>query len=95
MNGVMRLSDGNANDQPTGFLVVILLAFTYLMIGVVRGRPRVSSSGLALLQARRSPLQRASYVPQGAEIPIAVALLGGWALWLADPELASAWSIPR
>ena len=31
----------------------------------------------------------------GAELPLAVALFGAGVLWLAAPELASAWAIPR
>jgi uncharacterized protein (TIGR04222 family) len=94
--GIARLVAGLDGGHPVGFLVIALVTVAGVSLYVARRCPRTTLAGGALLSRRRrdnSSLKSSSAA--SPEIPLAVALFGTGALWIADPSFATAWGAPR
>ncbi|BEK99368.1 TIGR04222 domain-containing membrane protein [Nocardia seriolae] len=97
--GLARLVAGASTHHSVGFLVVALIV-TFIAAALMLRPPRVARRGrdtLAAEQERNLYLRPgnspaySSYGPDSAAL--AVALFGGAALWMMDPELAGAVSM--
>jgi uncharacterized protein (TIGR04222 family) len=94
--GAARIWAGVENDAPVIYLTMMVVAVAFATFWQARQRPWATARGRALVdreRERRSELSKGG--ARAAEMPMAVALFGGGALWLAEPAIASAWSVPR
>ncbi|MEJ7894850.1 MAG: TIGR04222 domain-containing membrane protein [Solirubrobacteraceae bacterium] len=93
--GGARIAAGLNNDADVGYETMMAFTVVCASVWLRLRRPWATSRGRALVAQQRrrrsSLLGRAS----GAELPTAVALFGGAALWAADPAIASTLGVPR
>jgi hypothetical protein len=73
-------------------MVVAVVAAT---VWLIRRRTTMTARGRDIVRARREDREDLRRVPLAGESAMAVALVGGGALWLADPGLASTLDVPR
>jgi uncharacterized protein (TIGR04222 family) len=95
MLGSARTFAGWENDQPILFIAIATFAVGGCTLNLAKRQTWATARGNAVLAEQR---ERTS--PDGAglgspEFPLAIALFGTGVLWLAAPQLASAWSVPR
>ncbi len=94
--GVARLGFGLVNHEPVGYLVLIdavLLLGTICLLGSI---PLTTLRGRAALKRWRRDHETPKRDPaSGGNAVLAAALFGGAALWLAEPEFAHAFAVPR
>lgn len=95
--GAARIEAGAGNGAPVGYLTVMVLAVGFATFLLWRRLRRVGTTarGQALIAQRRRRGKTLSTSAGAAEIPMAVALFGGAALWTADPAIASTLDVPR
>lgn len=93
--GAARLVAGGQSDDHLAILVVAVCAVALVAVLVARDRPHATALGRELLERRRGASAKLAHMPIGTEIPLAVALYGTGALWVADPGLASRLGIER
>ena len=92
VQGLMAAIDG---AQPATGPAALLVGLALATIWVAGERPRATARGLAVLDRERGGRRTLGHVPSHAEVPMAVAVYGAGALWVADPGIASAWSVGR
>lgn len=99
--GLVRIVAGVVNAKPVGGLVVLICLFGIVAF-VCLGVPRRTAVGTdALIEATQQsthldPSKKPAYTTYGAiHAGIAAALFGGATLWVLDPKLAAAASIPQ
>jgi uncharacterized protein (TIGR04222 family) len=90
--GAVRIAAGIGNHAAVGYLTVFELGVVAATVWLALQRPWTTARGAALLAKERRGRRRRVARP---ELPLAVALFGGAALWSADPSLAKAWSVTR
>lgn len=93
--GVARLVTGIQNDGEILYLLVLVIAAAIGTLWLAEQRVHATAAGKRLLAARRDGRKTLGHIPTQSEIPLAVALFGGGALWVADPAFASALGVPR
>lgn len=93
--GAARSYAGYENGKSIGFIVVATIAVGTATLGYARKRPWATARGTELLDAQRGRQSNLERTAIGPQIPLGVALFGTGVLWLAAPEIASAWSVPR
>jgi uncharacterized protein (TIGR04222 family) len=95
MPGIARIAVGATEGAPVGVLLVMVGAVVLATSWLIGRRPVATTRGRLILErwrASRADLRRHPGADEGA---MAAALFGGGALWLAAPEIASAFGIPR
>ena len=92
--GAARIAAGLA-EAAVGYLTVMALAVIGATIWLALRRPWATSKGRALVAQQRRERRTLAGHARGAELPMAVALFGGAALWAADPAIASILNVPR
>ncbi len=93
--GAARVWAGLDAGAPVAYLAIMVVAVACATVWLAFQRPWASARGRALLARRRTGRMDLISGGAGAELPLAVALFGGGALWAADPGIASAWGVPR
>jgi uncharacterized protein (TIGR04222 family) len=88
---VAAMNAGESVTEPGALLVGLALATLW----VTGGRARPTTRGIELLERERGGRSTPAHVPDQADVPMAVAVYGAGALWLANPAIASAWSAGR
>lgn len=93
--GAARSYAGYENGKSIGFIVIATIAVGTVTLGYAKKRPWATARGTELLDAQRGRLPNLERTAIGPQIPLGVALFGTGVLWLAAPEIATAWSVPR
>lgn len=93
--GGARVWAGIDNDAPVAYLTIMVVAVAFATFLLPRRRPWATARGQALVATQRKNRSELRNGGSGLEMPLAVALFGGAALWAAEPAIASAWSVPR
>jgi len=93
--GVVRVVAGTHNHKPVAFLELMLAIVLGATVWFARQRPRLTRAGAALLNELRTREgnwrgKRLSRSPSRT-----VALFGGSTLWITNPTLAAAFTLPR
>jgi uncharacterized protein (TIGR04222 family) len=95
--GLVRLAAGLTNGKPVTFLLTLLLATAALLLVLANRPARLTRQGhTALRQVRKEhpELYPRPELPASAG-PLAAAVFGTGALWLADGDLAAQLQLPR
>jgi uncharacterized protein (TIGR04222 family) len=92
--GVARLVSGIQSDREILFLLVIVIAVAAGTLWLAAQRVHATVAGERLLAAKRDGRTTLGRTPAQSELPLAIALFGGGALWVADPIFASALGVP-
>jgi uncharacterized protein (TIGR04222 family) len=93
--GIARVVAVGDDDAAVTHVTMMLLAPTLAALGLAMQRPWATARGRRLLKYERAGRRTLGHIPSQAEIPAAVALFGAGALWVADPDIAFAWAVPR
>lgn len=92
--GLARIA-ADPNSDLVGYLVVIVAGGVGASVWLVRGRTTVTARAREILRAHRARRDDLRRAPRSADSPLAAALYGDGALWVADPALASTLGVPR
>ena len=93
--GVARVLSTGGREGAGTYLVVIAGVMACATLRFATQRPRATARGQRLVERQRAARGPQSRVPLPDEVPWTVALYGPGALWVADPVVAAAWSVPR
>ena len=93
--GVARVVSAVQDAQPLLGIGAAVVALGFAALWLARDRPRATASGQRLLDGERGGRRNLGRVPAPAEVPMAIAVYGVGALWVAEPGVASAWSVGR
>lgn len=93
--GGARLWVGIDKQAPVGYLAIMVCAVAFATVWLRRKHPWATARGRALVSDKRRSRTDLSSGTTGPELPLAIALFGGAALWAAEPALAYAWNVPR
>jgi uncharacterized protein (TIGR04222 family) len=93
--GVARVLSTGGREAAGTYLVLVAAVFACATLRFATQRPRTTARGRRLAERQRAARGPKSRVPLPDEVPWTVALYGPGALWVADPAIAAAWSVPR
>ena len=93
--GIARVAAAGGDDGSRTAIAGLVLALAVTAVWLALQRPRATAQGRRLLDGERAGRKTLGRTPSQAEIPAAVALYGAGALWVADPNIASTWDVPR
>ena len=93
--GVAGIAGALEDAQPALGLLAAVAGLGLATLWLARDRPRATALGQRLLEAERGGRTTLGHVPTHAEIPMAIAVYGAGAMWVADPGIASAWTVAR
>ena len=93
--GIARVVAVSDDDGAVAQVTMMLLAPTIAAVWLAMQRPWATARGRRLLKYQRAGRKTLGHIPSQTEIPAAVALFGAGALWIADPDVAFAWAVPR
>ena len=92
--GLARIA-ADPNSDRVGYLAVIVAGGVGASVWLIRGRTTVTARAREILRAHRATRDDLRRAPRSTDSPMAAALYGGGALWVADPALASTLDVPR
>jgi uncharacterized protein (TIGR04222 family) len=95
MLGAARVFAGWENDQPILFIAIATFVVGACTLNLAKRRTWATARGNALLAEQRERTNPDAAGLGSPEFPLAIALFGAGVLWLAAPQIASAWSVPR
>ncbi|MGH2841484.1 MAG: TIGR04222 domain-containing membrane protein, partial [Solirubrobacteraceae bacterium] len=90
--GAARLWAGVEADAQVGYLAIGVVAVAFATVWLAGRRPWTTARGQAVVARKRADHRQLSTGGTSSQMPLAVALYGGAALWAAEPAIASAWS---
>jgi uncharacterized protein (TIGR04222 family) len=90
--GVARLSVGASDDKSVGLLIAAVGAVVLATFWLAQQRPNATARGRRIVNRWREDLPG---LPQAGQSAFTAALFGAAALWLIDPEIATALGVPR
>lgn len=93
--GIARIVAGVWNDAPIELPTVMVGAVVLATFLLARRRPIATARGRTVVRGRRQEREDLRHRPKAGESAMAVALFGGAALWIADPDFAGVLSVPR
>ena len=93
--GAFRILAGIDAGNPVGYLLGIVIALAAATAFLTHRAPRATSRGRAELERWRAGYDGLRRQALPGQTALGAALFGGVALWLAAPEIASAFGVPR